>query len=126
MNQHLKKYARAAARDPVKGLLYKAVARGDISAYNVALADAFNSPEVFGFNTTDYHGAVGNAIMVQAGFFRRAVSLPTVSGSPGRTTTHGFRAYPGEGTGSCSEAANDSGSIFNWWIRPSIVLHVGF
>ena len=87
-------------------------AQGDISAYNVALADAFNSPKVFGFNTTDYHGTVGNTIMVQAGFFRRAVYFLIVSGSPGSTTTHGFRAYPGEDTGSYSDATNDSGSIF--------------
>jgi hypothetical protein len=59
-------YAQAAAKDPVKGPLYKAAAQGDISAYNIALADAFNAPEVFGLNTKDYHGAVGNTIMVQA------------------------------------------------------------
>ena len=59
-------YARAAALDPVTGPLYKALATGDISAYNVALADAFNAPEVFKLDASNYHGVVGNTITVQA------------------------------------------------------------
>lgn len=59
-------YAKFAARDPVKGPLYKAVAVNGLTAYNVALADAYHAPEVMGIETANYHGNSGDTITIKA------------------------------------------------------------
>ncbi len=59
-------YAKAAIKDPAIKALYQAAAIGGQSAYNVAVADAFNAPKITGIDTTGYHGAAGDAITVKA------------------------------------------------------------
>ncbi len=59
-------YARAAARDPVTGPQYKAFAGGGITAYNLALADAYHAPEILVIDSINYHGRLNDTITVRA------------------------------------------------------------
>jgi hypothetical protein len=59
-------YARAAARDPVTGPQYKASAGEGITAYNLALADAYHAPEVIAIDAKHYHGRLSDTITVHA------------------------------------------------------------
>ena len=59
-------YAKAAARDPVTGPQYKALAGEGITAYNLALADAYHAPEVMGIDAINYHGRLSDTITVRA------------------------------------------------------------
>jgi hypothetical protein len=59
-------YAKTAARDPVTGPQYKALAREGITAYNVALADAYHAPEVIDIDALNYHGRINDTITVRA------------------------------------------------------------
>ena len=59
-------YAKKAIKDPATKALYKAAATGGQTAFNLALADAFKAPVISKINTDNYHGAVGNTLLVNA------------------------------------------------------------
>ncbi|WP_343670096.1 hypothetical protein [Chitinophaga sp.] len=59
-------YGRAAMADPNLKALYAAAVKGDQSAYNVAVRDAFKAPEITKINTELYDGQVGSTITVRA------------------------------------------------------------
>jgi hypothetical protein len=59
-------YAKAAVKDPAIKAGYQAVAKDGQTAYNMALADAFQSPQISGIDAAAYHGAAGDAITVKA------------------------------------------------------------
>lgn len=59
-------YGKAVLADPNLKALYAAAAKGDQSAYNVAVRDAFKAPEITKINTELYDGLVGSTITVRA------------------------------------------------------------
>ncbi len=59
-------YATKAIKVAETKALYQAGAKAGQSAFNVAVADAFNAPEIGDISTTGYHGAVGDEITVRA------------------------------------------------------------
>jgi hypothetical protein len=59
-------YAAKAILDDTTKANYLAMAQPGQSAFNVAVADAFNAPEITKIDTSAYHGAVGDSITVQA------------------------------------------------------------
>ena len=60
------KYALAAIANPVTKAAYAAAIQGNQSAYNVAMADAFQAPEIKSVNTAEYHGHAGDIITIRA------------------------------------------------------------
>lgn len=59
-------YARAAMTKPDLKAEYEAAAKGDQSAYNLALRDAYKAPEITLVNTAEYTGAIGSKIIIRA------------------------------------------------------------
>jgi hypothetical protein len=59
-------YAKKAIKDDATKAMYQAKAIAGQSAFNVATADAFNPPSVDSINTSNYHGAVGDEIVIRA------------------------------------------------------------
>jgi hypothetical protein len=59
-------YARQAMRDPAVKAVYAAAAPRGVSAFNVALGDAASSPVVSLIDSSSYHGAVGETLMIEA------------------------------------------------------------
>jgi len=59
-------FAKKAIKDLVLKALYGSAATGMQSAYNIATADAFNPPVVNSINKDSYHGAIGDAITIDA------------------------------------------------------------
>ncbi len=59
-------YAKKAIKDPATKALYKAAATGGQTAFNLALADAFKAPVIAKIITDNYHGAVGDKVLVDA------------------------------------------------------------
>lgn len=57
-------YAKAAVSDAATKLFYGSKAKEGQSAYNVALADFFNTPEIGEIDTSAYNGSTGSRIMV--------------------------------------------------------------
>lgn len=55
-------YAKAAIRDPELKGMYAAAIRGDESAYNLAMRDAFIAPEIKSANTEAYTGQPGSTV----------------------------------------------------------------
>lgn len=74
-------YARTVKNDPDIYAAYKASARNGQSAYNVALADSFNAPEIREVHTDGYTGKAGDKIRVRAvdDFLVKAVHVSIVS-----------------------------------------------
>ena len=61
------RYAKQAMKDPARKTLYATGITGNkISAYQVAVADAMNSPIVVYIKTPDYSGAIGDVITIKA------------------------------------------------------------
>jgi hypothetical protein len=59
-------YAQKAILDPATKAMYQLMAKDGKSAFNVATADAFNPPTVDSITTTNYHGVMGDEIIVRA------------------------------------------------------------
>ena len=59
-------YGQAVLADPVLKAMYAAAAKGDQSAYNVAVRDASKAPEITRINTELYTGQPGSTITVRA------------------------------------------------------------
>jgi hypothetical protein len=59
-------YAKKAIKDPATKALYQAMAKDGKSAFNVATADAFNPPVVESINSSNYHGIIGDTLIVRA------------------------------------------------------------
>ncbi len=57
-------YAKAAVSDASTKRFYGSMAREGQSAYNVALADFFNTPEIGEIDTSAYNGSIGSRITV--------------------------------------------------------------
>ncbi|HBL73949.1 MAG: hypothetical protein A2W90_12140 [Bacteroidetes bacterium GWF2_42_66] len=57
-------YGSSAVADPATKALYAAKATGGRSAFNVAIADYFNAPQIEEINLDNYSGAVGSTIAV--------------------------------------------------------------
>jgi hypothetical protein len=57
-------YAKAAVSDAATKVFYGSKAKKGQSAYNVALADFFNTPEIGEIDTSAYNGSIGSRIMV--------------------------------------------------------------
>lgn len=69
------KYAKMAIQDPATKAAYAAKAKGNQSAYNVALTDAFTPPEIQNIITLDYYGEVGDTIVIRAVDYFKVVSV---------------------------------------------------
>jgi hypothetical protein len=59
-------WAKGAIKDPAVKAMYRAKAALGQSAFNVATVDAYNPPQVESIQTANYHGAVGDTILVKA------------------------------------------------------------
>jgi hypothetical protein len=59
-------YARQAMKDPSVKAVYASAAPRGVSAFNVALGDAASSPVVSLIDSSSYHGAVGETLMIEA------------------------------------------------------------
>jgi len=59
-------YARVAMKDPATKAAYAAAAPRGVSAFNFALGDAAQSPVVNKIDSTNYHGAVGDKLVIDA------------------------------------------------------------
>src|SRR5450432_965013 len=59
-------YARTAMNNPDVKAAYAAAAPRGVSAFNFALGDAAQSPVVSKIDSTNYHGAVGDKIVIDA------------------------------------------------------------
>jgi hypothetical protein len=59
-------YAREAMKDPVVKAAYAAAAPRGVSPFNVAVGDAASSPVVSLIDSSSYHGAVGETLMIEA------------------------------------------------------------
>ena len=59
-------YARSAMKDPDMKAAYAAAAPRGVSAFNFALGDAAGSPVVNKIDSTNYHGAVGDKLVIDA------------------------------------------------------------
>ncbi|PWV46227.1 hypothetical protein [Chitinophaga sp. S165] len=59
-------FAQNAIKDPVIKALYQKAAKGGQTAYNVALRDAMNPPDIYDVNISGYKGTVGDLITVKA------------------------------------------------------------
>ena len=59
-------YGKAVNADPAKKAAYENAASEGQSAYNVAIADFFNAPNIEEINVEGYTGAIGSKIIVKA------------------------------------------------------------
>ena len=59
-------YARTAMRNPDTKAAYAAAAPRGVTAFNLALGDAAQSPVVNKIDSTNYHGAVGDKLVIDA------------------------------------------------------------
>ena len=59
-------YAKKALTNPDLKVAYNAVAKGNQTAFNVALLDAFKAPELSNLRTEGFTGAAGQSFTVQA------------------------------------------------------------
>jgi len=55
-------YGTAVMKDPELKAMYAAAVRGDQSAYNLAVRDAFKAPEIKSVNTDAYSGQPGSTV----------------------------------------------------------------
>lgn len=60
------RYAQQAIRNPTLKAAYQQETRGGQTAYNVAMADAMNQPEITELNLGAYTGTKGHAITIKA------------------------------------------------------------
>jgi len=60
------RYAKGALNDPQKLALYKEKAEAGVTPFNLALKDFISVPEINGFDTTLYTGAIGGIIKIAA------------------------------------------------------------
>jgi len=65
--QHAVLYAKAQMADPTTKADYEAAAKGNglPNAYNIAVADFFNAPDIMGVDLTHYAGNISDTITVQ-------------------------------------------------------------
>lgn len=59
-------YAKSVIADEAKKAIYKAKAKPNQSAYNLALSDFCKAPEIKKYNTLGYAGQVGDEISIRA------------------------------------------------------------
>ena len=59
-------YGKSAISDPATKALYAAKATGGRSAFNVAIADYFNAPQIEAVKMENYSGATGSRILITA------------------------------------------------------------
>lgn len=59
-------YALNAMKNPATKAAYAAAAPRGVSAFNMALGDAASSPVVSKIDSTNYHGAVGDTLVIDA------------------------------------------------------------
>lgn len=59
-------YAREVIADEVTKAMYQAKARGNQSAFNVALSDYCKAPEISKYSLADYTGQIGDKISIRA------------------------------------------------------------
>lgn len=60
------RYAKTAIANPTLKAQYKAKAELGTSAYNVAFADFFRAPVILNVDASNYSGAPGNTILIEA------------------------------------------------------------
>lgn len=58
-------YAKSVIADEAKKAIYKAKAKPNQTAYNLALSDFCRAPEIKKYNTQDYAGQVGDEISIR-------------------------------------------------------------
>lgn len=91
-------YGRAVLADPVLKAMYAAAAKGDQSAYNVAVRDAFKAPEITRINTELYTGQPGSTITVRAvDDFKVASVKVTIYAANGDVVEQGDAVLEGNG-----------------------------
>lgn len=59
-------YGKSVNANPAQKAAYEDQAKEGQSAYNVAIADFFNAPDIEEINVADYTGAIGSKIIVKA------------------------------------------------------------
>jgi len=59
-------YGKSVTADPTAKAAYEDQAKEGQSAYNVAIADFFNAPDIEEINVQNYTGAIGSKIIVKA------------------------------------------------------------
>jgi hypothetical protein len=59
-------YGKSAISDPATKALYAAKATGGRSAFNVAIADYFNAPQIEAIKMENYSGVIGSTIAITA------------------------------------------------------------
>ncbi|MCW3465175.1 hypothetical protein [Chitinophaga nivalis] len=59
-------YAKSVMANPDLLTMYQAAAKNGLSAYNLALADAFRAPEIKELDVSPYTGLIGSTIRIRA------------------------------------------------------------
>jgi hypothetical protein len=75
-------YAKAMHANEALNAVYKAAARPGLSAYNIAMSDAFKIPQIKGINSNMYTGNPGDIISIHAvdNFKVQSVSVTILNG----------------------------------------------
>ena len=77
-------YARRVVKDPEVKALYQAVVKGGQRAFNIAVIDALHAPVVESIQAENYHGQIGDPIIVHAtDDFKVAVVLVSIYNQAG-------------------------------------------
>jgi hypothetical protein len=91
-------YAKAAAQDTALRAGYLARAGYGQTAYNIALKDAYNAPEVMSMITLGYRGRAGDILVIQAKDDFKVVAVKVqVYGSSGEMIEEGTAFENGDG-----------------------------
>jgi hypothetical protein len=102
------RYAAAVNKDPIVKAIYKAVAKPNQSAYNIAFIDGFKDPEIKAVDTSEYHGLGGETIYIKADEFYVAQMKVEIHTAAGVLIEKGDAFIPPTGVGwrYTSSAAN--------------------
>jgi hypothetical protein len=93
------RYAAAVNKDPIVKAIYKAIARPNQSAYNIAFIDGFKDPEIKDVDTSEYHGAGGETIYIKADEFYVAQMKVEIHTAVGVLIEEGEAEVPATGVG---------------------------
>lgn len=96
---HASMYAAAALSDPVKRALYETIAKTrGISAQNLAIQDRMHPPEIRDIDLSDYTGAKGECIRINAHDLVAVAEVRVViRNQGGEQLEHGPALHPGVG-----------------------------
>jgi hypothetical protein len=90
-------YAKNAIKDPVLKALYRSVATGGQTAYNIAVSDAYKGPEIKSVSIGEYHGVPGDVILIKADIVLVVKMEVMIVNADGVVVEEGAAAVAGKG-----------------------------